>query len=371
MFHYGHCQEESEHPGGVHHPEESKADNGVNEIKHFWLAYRQSNFYLSMMFLKSEIQALNTGFKFTCYYLAVFFQLYNMSIKIHLGSSWPKYFGNQKSLCFSCDWLSSLFLPLSFMLLYFQVVLISVSLVNAASGWTTQQEEIKSNEMSIMVWSVQGFKKILIAGAGRYPSMLKLVLLSMMNFALHISASGQQGGGTTLCRSLLVAVIGRKVHLNWCLVTQQDFGVKSPKGFSSCSKSLFRYSDSPYREGQVTQEKRYRREGMQGGNLGLWKSRCTSIFPTLFPGCLSTSLPHCQTRELWGLQLARRRRAFSPCFFEGQLGTEGWLPPECTGCTESCFQQAGQDLPLNCFFKGANWRLWAMLWLCMLWFRED
>lgn len=34
MCHYGHCQEESEHPGGVHPGEEGKADNGVNGIKH-------------------------------------------------------------------------------------------------------------------------------------------------------------------------------------------------------------------------------------------------------------------------------------------------------------------------------------------------
>lgn len=71
--------------------------------------------------------------------------------------------------------LSFLFLPLSFMFLYFQVVFTAVSLVNGASGCAMQQEEIKSNEMSVMVWrsdQCKALKKFSFLGQGWYPSTL-------------------------------------------------------------------------------------------------------------------------------------------------------------------------------------------------------
>lgn len=152
------------------------------------------------------------------------------------------------------------------------------------------------------------FKKILIAGTGRYPSTLKhlLVLVSMMNFAFHTSASGQQGGVTMLCRSLLIAVIGTETDAplpNKILVSQVPkglAGVQSPCLGTQTPLAL-------YGGGQVTQEKSWRRERMQGGNLGLWKSGYTSVFPASFPGCPSTLLLHCGTKEWCELHPARRR----------------------------------------------------------------
>lgn len=176
---------------------------------------------------------------------------------------------------------------------------------------------------------VQSFKKILIAGTGKYSSRLRhlLVLLSVMNFALHTSSSGQQVGVTTLCKSLLMALIGRKVHRNWCLVTQQDFGVTSPKGFSRGLKSLFRYSDSPcsvWRRSSNSGKKVQKRRDV-GWEFGTVEVRMHLNVPNLFPwlplhlppsliagpesggGCIMPGgepSPPASLRGSWGLKLA-------------------------------------------------------------------
>lgn len=177
---------------------------------------------------------------------------------------------------------------------------------------------------------------------------------------------------TTLCKRLLIALIGRKVHRNWCLVTQQDFGVTSPKGFSRVLKSLFRYSDSPcsvWRRSSNSGKKVQKRRdvGWEFGTVGV---RMYLSVPNLFPSLSFHLAPSLLDQRVVGAASCEEE-SLHPLPLWGAAEGWSWLPPKCSGCTPSCFQQAGQDLPLSCFFKGANCRLWVMLQLCILWFRED
>lgn len=158
---------------------------------------------------------------------------------------------------------------------------------------------------------------------------------------------------TTLCRSLFAAVIDRKVHKNPCLATQQLVSQAS-KGLTGF-KSLFRYSGSPcplWRRSSNS-EKKVQKGRDAGLEFGTMEVRVHLSVPTFFPWLpfhLAPSLPDqrvvgaasCQEESLHLLPL------------RGAAGDWRWLPPECSSCTPSCFQQAGQELPLNCFFKGAN-----------------
>lgn len=120
------------------------------------------------MFLKREIQGLNSGFlnrafKFTCYYPSVFFQLYNMSIKIHLGYWRPKSFGNQKSLCFSCGWKKKprLFISASEFHASLLPGCIHCSIISKCCfcmDYTAGRN--KRNDMSIMVWRPEQCKTL-------------------------------------------------------------------------------------------------------------------------------------------------------------------------------------------------------------------
>lgn len=89
---------------------------------------------------------------------------------------------------------------------------------------------------------------------------------------------------------------------------------------------------------------------MQGGNLGLWKSECISVFPPSFPGCPSTSLPHCLTRGWSGLHPARRRD-FTSCLLEGQLGTEGGCLQSAPAAPHPAFNRQGRNFLWTAFLK--------------------
>lgn len=127
---------------------------------------------------------------------------------------------------------------------------------------------------------------------------------------------------------------------------------EAPKGLAGVQSSCLgtKTTLALYAEGQVTQGKRCRKEGMQGGNLRLWKSGCTSMFPTPFPGCPSTLLPHCRPREWWGLHPAKRR-AFSPCLFEGQLRAEGGYLQSALAAHHPAFNRQGRTFSWTTFLK--------------------
>lgn len=89
---------------------------------------------------------------------------------------------------------------------------------------------------------------------------------------------------------------------------------------------------------------------MQGGNLGLWKSGCSQSSHPSFPGCSSTSLPHHLTREWWDLHPSRRRD-FTPCLLEGQLGTEGGCLQSALAAHHPAFNRLGRTFLWTAFLK--------------------
>lgn len=171
----------------------------------------------------------------------------------------------------------------------------------------------------------ENFKKILAAGIERYPSTLKhlLVLLSMMNFCISYFCPCTARWCDHIVQEPAYSC---HWHGNWCLVTQQDFGVTSPKGFSKGSKSLFRYSDSPCSVWRRSSNSEKKDAEGKGCRVGIWDCgsqgvpQCSQLLslaalppcplivgPESGGGCTlpgGEPSPPASLRGIWGLKVA-------------------------------------------------------------------